>query len=525
MNNTLDEIHGDTLAVDLTNLELEFDGETSQLIVKSRDKDEYNANNVYAVVVDADKDGELLYDKATDTKSTLASSADDADETDDTDETTDATTPETIAVASPLVADHNYTNQIIRSGETMWKAAIGAKGSVIDVKLDEDVRANYYKGDNSGLTFGAYNGNVLIDLKGDWKTSAIDGVGVIIEGINSIQAGTGENIIKGSDENEVFFAGRGNTYLYGDGGKNLLVGYTGDDKEGQTNFFVLGHAADGVHTIQAFDFVDDDNYTNNSRITADKLVFDLPTNYVSRVDLSQNADLEYNDVVVEVTNKDGSGVTESVVIKDAKGKDILISGDGVIPYDVIAQIGDDQLTFDKFANYYAAIGKNATLTVTNDKDVANVWLDGSQGVDFHGDIKVIDASEFVGLAELAGNDYDNTILAGNGQTSLWGGHHGDDFLVASESGKDTFYYTIGNGTDTIFGAKDGDIVDLAGVTLDQIASTEFSVATDPIQGVAINFKDGGKLYIGDDGKNNVQYKVGGETYYVNETHNGWIKKA
>lgn len=527
MNNTLDEIHGDTLAVDLTNLELEFDG--TNLIVKSKDEDEYNATNVYAVVVDADKDTSLVYDTATDTTSTLASSADDADET-------TAESVASVAVASPLVPNHNYTNQIIRSsGETVWKAAIGAEGSVIDVKLDEDVRANYYKGENSGLTFGAYNGNVLIDLEGDWQASNIDGVGVYIEGINSIQAGIGENIIKGSDANETFFAGRGNTYLYGDGGKNLMVGYdnTNNDKEGQTTFYVLGHAADGVNTIQSFAFVNDDNYTNNSRITADILNFDLPTNYVSRVALSQNEELEYNDVVVEVTNRDGSGTTESVIIKGAKGKDILISGDGVVPYDVIAQIGDDQLTFDKFANYYNATGKNATLTVTNDKDVANVWLDKDAaaangvvtGVDFQGDIKVIDASDFVGLAELAGNDYDNTIIAGNGQTSLWGGNHGDDLLVASESGKDTFYYTLGNGTDTIYGAKDGDVVDLAGVTLDQIASTEFSGSSDPIQGVAINFKDGGKLYIGDNGGNDVQYKVGGETYYVNEEHNGWVKKA
>lgn len=536
MNNTLDEIHGDSIIADLNQVEFEFDG--TNLIVKSKDELNYNEPNVYAVIVDADKDGELLYDTATKaTSADLASSADLAESADEeeTTETTEKATSNEIAVAQlsslttylptsipTLIPDHNYTNQIIVSGDTTLKAAIGAKGSVIDVKLDEDVRANYYKGEESGLTFDdgtyRYNGNVLIDLKGDWQAvSYIDEQAVIIDGINSIKAGTGENIIKGSDENETFFAGRGNTYLYGDGGKNLLVGYTGDDKEGQTTFYVLGHAADGVHSIQAFSFVYDDNYTNDSRITADKLDFDLATNYVSRASLSND------DVVIEVTNRDGSMTTESVVIQGAKGQDILVEASDYLGYDVIAQINDENLVFDKFANYYNAQGKNATISVINDQDYAKVWLDGSKGIDFHGDIKVIDATEFIGQAELAGNDYDNTVIAstvvGSGAQSLWGGNHGDDLLVAGAS-ENRFYYTLGNGTDTILGAKDGDVVDLAGVTIDEIAGAEFSEI-----GVAIAFKDGGKLYIGDEGKNHVEYVVQGETYYVNENHNGFTKKA
>ena len=519
-NSTLDEIHGDTLGVDLTQMELEFDG--SNLIVKSKEGASVTA---YATVAGADKDGTISYDTA----SELASSADLAESADESDSVTSAesteTTEETVAasaVASPLVADHNYTNQLINSNGTLVRAAIGATGSVIDVKLDEDVRANYYKGDNSGLTFGSYNGRVLLDLEGDQFANVIDDRAVIVEGINSVQAGTEFNYIKGSDENETFFAGRGETHLYGDGGKNMLVGYTGDDKEGQTTFYVLGHSNDAANTIQAFDFVSNDNYTNNNRITADKLEVDLNTNYVNRVELSNN------DVVVNVTNLDGSA-TESVIIQGVVdsltgyGQDILISGDGVVA-DVVAQVGGDKLNFDKFANYYNAAGKNATVDVANDKDFAQVWLDGSKGTTFVGDIHDINASEFIGAAELAGNDYNNVIYAGSGETSLWGGHKGDDAMYAG-TGKDTFFYTLGNGTDTIFGAKDGDVVNLAGVTLDQIVGVEFSGSNDPIQGVALNFRDGGKLYIGDNGTNDVNYVVNGETYIVNEDRNGFTKKA
>ena len=532
-NSTLDEIHGDTLGVDLTQMELEFDG--SNLIVKSKEGASVSA---YATVAGADKDGTISYDTA----SELASSADLAESADgesadsvsssSTDsvsssstETTGSSSTESVAAsaaASPLVAGNNYTNQLINSNGTLVRAAVGATNSVIDVKLDEDVRANYYKGDNSGLTFGSYNGRVLLDLEGDQFENVIDDQIVTVQGFTSVQAGTEFNYIKGSDENETFLAGRGETHLYGDGGKNLLVGYNGDDKEGQTTFYVLGHSNDAANTIQAFDFVSDDNYTNNNRITADKLEVDLNTNYVNRVELSND------DVVVNVTNLDGSA-TESVIIQGVVdsltgyGQDILISGDGVVD-DVIAQVGGDKLNFDKFANYYNATGKNATIDVANDKDFAQVWLDGCKGKTFVGDIHDINASEFIGAAELAGNDYNNNIVAGSGEASLWGGHKGDDALYAG-TGKDTFYYTLGNGTDTIFGAKDGDVVNLAGVTLDQIVGAEFSGSGDPIQGVALNFRDGGKLYIGDSGTNDVSYVVNGETYVVNEDRNGFVKKA
>lgn len=511
MNNTLDEIHGDTLGVDLT--QAEFSYVNGNLIVKSK---EGATTQFLATVVGADQDGTLSYDTAsTATSADLAESADGTDTT--TGGTSTATTEDSIvaaAITSSLVPDHNYTNQIISSNGTIRQVAIGATGSVIDVKLDEDVRADYYIGDDSGLTFYGYNGDVLIDLGGDWQTSRIDETEVTVEGINSIAAGTGRNVIKGSDESETFFAGRGNTYIYGDGGKNLLVGYEGLDKEGQTTFYVLGHSQYAANTIQAFDFVSDDNYTNNNRITADIVNVDLPTNFVSRVDLSND------NVLMEVTNRDGS-TTESVIITGAKNKDILVSGDGIVA-DVVAQVGDDTLIFDKFANYYNATGKNATVTVSNDTDYARVWLDNASltGTTFVGDIHEINASLYSGAAELAGNDYNNTIIAGSGATSLWGGNRGDDALVAG-TGQDTFFYTIGNGTDTIYGAKNGDIVNLAGVTLDQLDTANFAFSE---TGVKLAFKDGGVLYIGDNGGNDVSYIVEGQTYFVNDSHNGFERK-
>ena len=67
---------------------------------------------------------------------------------------------------------------------------------------------------------------------------------------------------------------------------------------------------------------------------------------------------------------------------------------------------------------------------------------------FVGDIRDIDATNSTVTAELACNDLDNTILAGNGNSSLWGGNLGNDLLVGGER-KNTFYYTFENGNDTI----------------------------------------------------------------------------
>ena len=60
------------------------------------------------------------------------------------------------------------------------------------------------------------------------------------------------------------------------------------------------------------------------------------------------------------------------------------------------------------------------------------------------------------------------------------------------AGHDSFYYTNGNGNDTISGAGAGDVVYLSEMTLEQISTTAVSNGT-----AVISFKDGGSLTIGD----------------------------
>ena len=108
---------------------------------------------------------------------------------------------------------------------------------------------------------------------------------------------------------------------------------------------------------------------------------------------------------------------------------------------------------------------------------------------------------------MAGNNLDNTIIAGKDDASLWGGNGGDDLLTGGE-GRNMFFYANGNGNDTISGTNNGDIVYLAGVTLENLVGTDFKDGS-----VAINFTDGGKLTVND--AENCGFVLGDQTFYVN----------
>ena len=131
-----------------------------------------------------------------------------------------------------------------------------------------------------------------------------------------------------------------------------------------------------------------------------------------------------------------------------------------------------------------------------------------------GYIKVIDARQSNANAELAGNNNDNVIFAGTGETSLWGGFGGNDLLVGNSS-KDSFYYGIGNGNDTIQNVSDGDNVILLDVSLDQIIDANITA-----DAVTIKLNNGGSLQI--NGSADVTYQLAdGSKYSANQQQLEW----
>ena len=482
-NGTFNLDHGDVIATDLSAANISFDG--TNVYIES--------DGFYGVIAGAKPDGAISYDSA------LTESADEA---------------------APLgTKSGDYTNVLFNNAGVLVKTAIAKEGGVMDVKLDQDQRALNYIGDNSGLTFYDHTGEVFVNLADG--TGSIDTADALFSGINSVAAGAGQTTVIGADDNETLIAGTGNDSIWAAGGDNLMRGNTDSGKTGQTSFFVVAEKDGARNTIESFNFVTDDNYTNTNKITADKL--DIQVQYDQIQIENGGVAISGNDVVLLVNNRN-EDKSESVVLKDAVGNDFIVSGDGIIK-DVIAQVNVDKLTANKFANCFVATGKNATLTVSNDIDKANIYLDnetplGSDHEDeipqFYGDFKVIDATGSNAKLELGGNDLDNTILAGTGDASLWGGNGGNDLLVGG-SGKNSFFYNYGNGNDTIRGAKEGDVIDLTNILLDDIVDADSAIGDD---GVKLQFTDGGSLTVeGTAG----EYLIGDDTYVVEDGK--WSKKA
>ena len=123
-----------------------------------------------------------------------------------------------------------------------------------------------------------------------------------------------------------------------------------------------------------------------------------------------------------------------------------------------------------------------------------------------------------GAAEIMiGGDYSNNqIFAGDNGSSLWGGNGGADSMHGGD-GYDEFFFAMGSGDDTIGGAGENDMVNLLGVTLEQISAAQVTE-----QGVDLSFIDGGKLKV--EGNTNVGYKLGNEVYACNQTTGEWYTK-
>lgn len=127
-----------------------------------------------------------------------------------------------------------------------------------------------------------------------------------------------------------------------------------------------------------------------------------------------------------------------------------------------------------------ARGKIAELYDSNNEIIAHVNMQVA-GAEFNGqgeDYTVYneETGEFESynygkfnepVVVIGSNDGDNTMIAGDGGSTLWGGYgHHNDVMFGGE-GQDTFIYHYGEGNDVV-SADENDIVNLNGVTFDQI---------------------------------------------------------
>ena len=368
--------------------------------------------------------------------------------------------------------DGNFVNIKLKSGNQTYNGAVVATDKYATVT--DSAVPNYFRGNDSGVDFSSYTGDVTVDIDGNWTGSKIAGDTAYYSGIVSLKGGYGKTEFYGGSGEEYLQAGAGETSLYGAGGNNVLIGYNGSDKFGSTEFFVLGMNDGAVNLIQDFQF--------GVTETSDKLTLDLANNDVTEIVATTGG-----SVTLQIKNGDN---VETAVIENAVGKDFMVDDN------TIAQIGTTSVTFDGVADFYDATEENATVKVASGVTEAKIWLESperSNGVDFVGDFTVIDARGSTATVELAGNNVENTIYAGSGDASLWGGAgDADDVLYGSSSGHNTFYYEIGNGHDVINNAKDGDVINITGSSMDDIDFANTDVTNG---GTYVSFKDGGSLTV------------------------------
>lgn len=372
----------------------------------------------------------------------------------------------------------------VDSAGTKYKTDIAKKDAIITTGKE---LANIYSGDNSAVDFTDYEGTLLADLRN--STGSLR-----FYGINKLTAGNGISTLIGSDDADTLIAGNGNCSIWSGAGNDKMVGKGGSsDKTGSTTFLFL--AGDGNDTISDFEFLTHENSKGN---IADKIDI-TSANEVTKVALSNN------DVVLQINNNS----EDNLMIKDAKGKDFQINN-------LIAKV-DKNIAYDGLANCYVADG-GSSVNVDSSVGSAEIWLDNSHGTYFLGDIRTLNASDVMGNTSLVGNDFDNTIIAGHGDSSLWGGSSTSDDLLIGGDSHNTFFYCMFNGDDTIRGANDGDSVILANIFLEQIIST--SITADS---VAINFIDGGSLRV--EGRSDVTYQLAdGSRYSANHETQNWYSK-
>ena len=391
----------------------------------------------------------------------------------------------------------DYEKLILGYEDGTVKTAVADQGAVINLDWNGDERAEEYIGGNSGVDVGECDGTVAINL--NTGVGVLDGdEAIIIGGVDKLKAGSGAAMFVGSAyAPNTLMGGSGDSSIWGGGNsKDLLVGYSGSDKSGATNFFYV--KGNGKDTISGFAYL-----TSENADTADEINF--LENSVTKIHIVDD------DVYLTVENDD-----DVLKVEGAVGKDFKVRNNNTA---VIAQVNTDRLTYDGRANYFYATGKNATLTVDGSVQTAEIWLNGAKGEYYTGDIKVLDASQVEGRTTLVGNDYDNVIIASKGDSSMWGGNSSSNDTLIGGEGSDNFFYTYGNGNDSINNAADNDTVNLFDVNLEQISNVEANMSA-----IKINFTDGGSLTVNGD-TSGLRYRLGnGDIYTVNQNTREWTKK-
>lgn len=334
----------------------------------------------------------------------------------------------------------------------------------------------YYAGSNTAaLNFANVDSALVVDLANrslDVNGNSLANTdGVTYYGkFASVTGGKDATVLLGAaDVKETLTAGAGDTTLWG-GGKKADLLDRGSSTDNSVVFF-FGNG-DGADTVKGSKWGNSD--------TSDVL-------WLGSTSLKGIKNDGTSATTISLT--DGSKLTMSGQTDANNVVKFTMDGQNVQQAKIGVTGKSNTWTYDENVNIYIG-GKKNTLSVTNSVDDANVWLDGSTGKAYDG-VTTIDASSNSGTVILAGGAANETIKAGVGTSSVWGGGAGNDVLVGNNVGNTTFYFGNGNGSDVITASNSDDKVVLYNTAITDVKAIDDSKSNT----LKITLNDGSSLTV------------------------------
>ena len=357
-----------------------------------------------------------------------------------------------------------------------------ADGKTVSVASADDIADYFYGSKDSGIYLGDYEDDISVDLSN-----------AMFKNIVSVTGGKANTTIMGSKAAETLYGGTGTTSLYGGAGKDSLVSGTG-----VTTFFLTNGA--GKDSVSGF-------VTGTDESTSDVLnIFNAGLTGITRSSGSS--------FTLKVSDTDSLTVNQASGDYNDKIQWVSGSAKGVAKIGYSSQA--NTFAYDSEVTNYLGGSKSDTVTFSGSEDV-NVWLENNGT---YSSIEVLDASGSTGDATLAGSAASETLRGSNGNASLWGGvGNAKDVLISNSSSTTTFFYGMGQGSDSISGGTN-DTVNLYDMQLSDLASANIDTSG---RRVIFTTTAGDTVTVSGGVQN---FTVGGTTYQTSYASNtDWTAKA
>jgi len=363
----------------------------------------------------------------------------------------------------------------------------------------------YYAGSSAAsLNFSAVDSELVVDLGN--RSLNVNGTSLVNTDnafyygkFASATGGKESTVLMGAaDAKETLTAGTGDATIWVGGKKADFLSH-GDRPSNSAK--LIFREGDGADTINS------SNWGNGD--TADVLWLGATAKSIKN-DGSKTS----------ITMNDGSKATVTFSATDTAIK-FTTDGTNIQQAKLGTSSGNNTWTYDEGVSFYMG-GKKNTLNVTSSVDEANIWLDGSNGKHYEG-VSVVNAGSNNGVVTLAGSAASESLVAGTGTSSLWGGAgSANDTLTGNATGNTTFFFGKGEGHDVISGSNSDDKVVLYNVALTDVAGFD-----DTKSGVLkINLNDGSSLTVNKASSNSVgtfQLSDGSVWKYDTSTTDKWVK--